>query len=54
MKDMWSTMKRSKLQIVVVEEEVHTKDIANLLNAVIAENFPDFKKESCRCRKLTE
>jgi hypothetical protein len=39
-----------------VEEgkEIQTKGIDNLFNRIIAENFPDLKRESPRCRKPTE
>jgi hypothetical protein len=35
-------------------EVIQTKGIDNLFNWIIAENFPNLKKESPRCRKLTE
>jgi hypothetical protein len=36
------------------EEEIQTKGINNLFNRIIAENFPNLKRESYRCRKITE
>jgi hypothetical protein len=49
-------MKRSNLGIVGMGEgeEKETKGIDNLFNRIIAENFPNFEKESPRHRKLTE
>jgi hypothetical protein len=40
-------MKRPNLQIMGVEEreEIQTKGIDNLFNRIIAENFPNLKKE---------
>jgi hypothetical protein len=40
-------MKRPNLSIMAVEEgeEVQTKGIDNLFNRIIAENFPNLKKE---------
>jgi hypothetical protein len=39
---------------MVVEEEdkTQTKGIDNLFNRIIAENFPNIKRVSPRCRKL--
>jgi hypothetical protein len=47
MQDIWNTTKRPNLQIKSIEEgeEVQTKGIDNLLNRIIAENFPNRKKE---------
>jgi hypothetical protein len=35
-------------------EEIQTKGIDNLFIRLIAENFSNLKKQSCRYRKLTE
>jgi hypothetical protein len=35
-------------------EEIQTKGIDNLFNTTIPESFPNLKKESPKCRKLTE
>jgi hypothetical protein len=45
--DIWNTMKKPNLQITCVEEgEVkQTKGTDNLFNRIIAENFPNLKKE---------
>jgi hypothetical protein len=45
--NIWDTMKRPNLSIMAVEEgeEVQTKGIDNLFNRIIAENFPNLKKE---------
>jgi hypothetical protein len=47
MQDIWDTLQRPNLWIIVVEEreEIQTKGIDNLFNRIIAENFPNFKKE---------
>jgi DNA repair ATPase RecN len=46
MEDIWDTMKRPNIQIMSVEgEEMQTKSIDNLFNRIIAENFPNLKKE---------
>jgi hypothetical protein len=46
MQDIWDTMKRPNLQIMgVEEEEIQTKGIDNLFSRLIAENFPNLKKE---------
>jgi hypothetical protein len=41
MQDLWDTMKRPNLWILGVEEgqKIQTKDIDNLFNTLIAENF---------------
>jgi prophage DNA circulation protein len=54
--DIWDTMKRPNLQTMGVEakQEIQTKGTDNLFNRIIAENFPELKKESPRYRKLTE
>jgi hypothetical protein len=62
MQGIWDTMKRPNLQIMGVEEgeETQTKSTDNLFNRIIAENFPNLKRErerereSPRYRKLTE
>jgi hypothetical protein len=36
------------------EEKIQTKGTDKLFNRIIAENFPNLKKESPRYRKLTE
>jgi hypothetical protein len=56
MQDIWDTMKRPNLQMMGVEEgeKIQAKGIDNLLNRIIAENFPNLKRESPSCRKLTE
>jgi hypothetical protein len=56
MQDIWDTIKRPNLQIMGVEEgkEIQTKGIDNLFNRIIAEKFPNLKKESPRCRKFTK
>jgi hypothetical protein len=47
MQDIWDTMKRPNLQVMGVEgEKIQTKDIDNLFNRIIAENFPNLKKEN--------
>jgi hypothetical protein len=40
-------MKRSNLQIMGIEEgeDIQSKDIENLFNRIIAENFPNLEKE---------
>jgi hypothetical protein len=47
MQDIWNAMKRAKLRITGVEEgkEIQTKGTDNLSNRIIAENFPNPKKE---------
>jgi hypothetical protein len=47
MQDILDTMKRPNLQIMGVEEgkERQTKGTENLVNRIIAENFPNLKKE---------
>jgi hypothetical protein len=47
MQDILDTTKTPNLQIISVEEgeEIQTKGIDNLLNRIIAKNFPNLKKE---------
>jgi uncharacterized coiled-coil protein SlyX len=47
MQDIWNTMKRPNLQSMGIEEgeEIQTKGIDNLFNRIIAENFPNIRKE---------
>jgi hypothetical protein len=49
-------MKSPDLWIRGIEEgdKIQTKGTDNLFNRIIAENFPKLKRESPRCRKLTE
>jgi hypothetical protein len=56
MQDIWDIMKRPNLRITDVEkgEETQTKGTDNLFNRIIAENFPNRKKERYRYKKLTE
>jgi hypothetical protein len=45
MRDIWDTMKSPNLQIMGIEgEEIQTKNINNLFNRIIAENFNNFEK----------
>jgi hypothetical protein len=46
MQATWDIMKRPNLQIMGVEgEEIQTKEINNLFNRIIAENFPNLEEE---------
>jgi hypothetical protein len=53
MQGIWDTMKRPNLQIMGVEEgeETQTKSTDNLFNRIIAENFPNLKRERERERE---
>jgi hypothetical protein len=48
MQDIWDTMKRPNLQIMGIEEGemIQTKGTDNLFHRIIAENFPNLKKET--------
>jgi hypothetical protein len=45
--DMWDTIKSTNIWIMGIQKRkyVHTKDIDNLFNTIIAENFPSLEKE---------
>jgi hypothetical protein len=46
MQDIWATMNRANPRIMDVEgKEIKTKGIDKLFNRIIAENFPNLKKE---------
>jgi hypothetical protein len=47
MQDIWDTMKRPNLLIMAVdkEQEIQTKGTDKLFNRLIAEKFPNIKKE---------
>jgi hypothetical protein len=44
--ELWESIKRSNLRIMGIEgEEVQVKVIGNILNKIIAENYPNLEKE---------
>jgi hypothetical protein len=46
MQELSNCIKRPNLQIMTIEgEEVQAKEIHNIFNKIIAENFPNLKKE---------
>jgi hypothetical protein len=47
MQDLWDPIKRPNLWIMGIEEveEIQAKSIENIFNKIIAENFPNLKKE---------
>jgi hypothetical protein len=47
MQDLWNTIKRQNLRTMGIEgKEVKTKNMQNIFNKIIAENFPNTEKKS--------